>query len=225
MPLIEVTQSRYVSATIRLDSATANLVDQYAAFVHGSADDVVDKALNYVFAKHREFQEYLKSPRPAKVVPSLRVRKLGTGDGAEPAAKGFEIERMKETHFDGSRSGKNFSLDRQTEPLVLDSEISGLENLHAFLKHGNYVTRFSFPVQELPATQPKFIERLKDDFIVRKPKDTPETAASGPPIPSEPSAANPVSEDGQRPFIVHQRNAALAPSEQEQAALPFNTEL
>lgn len=88
MPLIEVTQSRYVSATIRLDSATANLVDQYAAFVHGSADDVVDKALNYVFAKDREFQEYLKSSQSAKVVPSLRVRRLGTGDGAEPAANG-----------------------------------------------------------------------------------------------------------------------------------------
>ena len=70
MPLIEVTQSRYVSATIRLDSATANLVDQYAAFVHGSADDVVDKALNYVFAKDREFQEYLKSSQSGRVVPS-----------------------------------------------------------------------------------------------------------------------------------------------------------
>lgn len=88
MPLIEVTQSRYVSATIRLESTTASLVDQYAAFVHGSADDVVDKALNYVFAKDREFQEYLKSSRSAKVVPSLRVRRLGTGDGPEPAANG-----------------------------------------------------------------------------------------------------------------------------------------
>ena len=66
MPLIEVTQSRYVSATIRLDSDTATLIDQYAAFVHGSADDVVDKALNYVFAKDREFQEYLKSSLAAK---------------------------------------------------------------------------------------------------------------------------------------------------------------
>ena len=84
MPLIEVTQSRYVSATIRLDSATANLVDQYAAFVHGSADDVVDKALNYVFAKDREFQEYLKSSQSAKVVPSLRVRRLGMGKHPSP---------------------------------------------------------------------------------------------------------------------------------------------
>ena len=84
MPLIEVTQSRYVSATIRLDSATATLIDQYAAFVHGSADDVVDKALNYVFAKDRDFQEHLKSSHSAKVAPSLRVRRAG----AEPAANG-----------------------------------------------------------------------------------------------------------------------------------------
>lgn len=84
MPLIEVTQSRYVSATIRLDSATASLIDQYAAFVHGSADVVVDKALNYVFAKDREFQEYLKSSQSAKVTPSLRLRRVG----AEPVANG-----------------------------------------------------------------------------------------------------------------------------------------
>src|SRR4051794_11396672 len=84
MPLIEVTQSQYVSATIRLKSATANLVDRYAAFVHGSADDVVDKALNCVFAKDREFREYLKSSRAAGVAPSLRVRKAG----AEPVANG-----------------------------------------------------------------------------------------------------------------------------------------
>jgi type IV secretory pathway TraG/TraD family ATPase VirD4 len=81
-----------------------------------------------------------------------------------------EIERMKETQFDGTRSGRNFALDRQTEPLVLDSEISGLDNLHAYLKHGNYVARFSFPLFEVPPTKPKFIERLEDDFIVREPR-------------------------------------------------------
>ena len=31
---------------------------------------------------------------------------------------------MKETRFDGSRSGRNFSLDRQIEPVVMESEIS-----------------------------------------------------------------------------------------------------
>ncbi len=45
MPLIEVTQSQYVRATIRLESATANLVDQYAAFVQGSADHVIPQPI------------------------------------------------------------------------------------------------------------------------------------------------------------------------------------
>ena len=88
MPLIEVTQGRYVSATIRLDSETATLIDQYAAFVRGSADDVVDKALNYVFAKDREFQDYLKSPLAAKAVPSLRVRGAGPLMGPGRRARG-----------------------------------------------------------------------------------------------------------------------------------------
>jgi hypothetical protein len=88
MPLIEVTQSRFVSATIRLESDTANLIDQYAAFVHGSIDDVVDKALNYVFAKDREFQDYLKSPLATKAVPSLRVRRAGAADVPEPVNSG-----------------------------------------------------------------------------------------------------------------------------------------
>jgi hypothetical protein len=136
-----------------------------------------------------------------------------------------EVERMKETHFDGTRSGKNFSLDRQTEPLVLDSEISGLENLHAFLKHGNYVTRFSFPVLELPATQPKFIERLKDDFIVREPKKEPETPAKTPVVPPGTTALNIAPKESLRPYLGHQQNEPKAPAQQDQTVLPFNTEL
>ena len=77
---------------------------------------------------------------------------------------------MRETHYDGSRDGRNFSLDRQVEALVLDSEISGLENLRAFLKYGNHVTRFSFSYMNLPAEQPKFLERLANDYIDRSPK-------------------------------------------------------
>jgi hypothetical protein len=79
MPLIEVPQSRYVSATIRLDAATATLIDQYATFVHASADDVVDKAVNYVFSKDREFQEYLKTARPAMLYPLCGSAGVGMG--------------------------------------------------------------------------------------------------------------------------------------------------
>lgn len=88
MPLIEINQSRQVSATIRLDSATATLIDQYATFIHASADEVVDKALNYVFSKDREFQEYLKTAQSSDVVPTLRVRRSGNSEASEPSANG-----------------------------------------------------------------------------------------------------------------------------------------
>jgi len=42
---------------------------------------------------------------------------------------------------------------------VLDSEISGLDNLRACMKHGNYVAWFSFPILNVAAIQPKYIER------------------------------------------------------------------
>jgi len=61
-----------------------------------------------------------------------------------------EIERLRETHFDGSRGGRNFSLDRQVEPLVMESEIAGLADLHAYMKYQNYVTHFSFPYLDMP---------------------------------------------------------------------------
>ena len=75
MALLEVTQSRQITATIRLEEQTAAQVDQYAAFIHASADDVVNQALEYVFSKDRDFQEYLKSAEAASAAPSLRVRR------------------------------------------------------------------------------------------------------------------------------------------------------
>jgi hypothetical protein len=70
-----------------------------------------------------------------------------------------EIERLKETKFDGSRSGKNFTVDRQIEPLVMGSEISGLDDLHAFLKLGNDVARFDFDYLDLPTPTQGFVPR------------------------------------------------------------------
>ena len=53
MPLLEVVQTRQISASIRLSDTTATLVDQYAAFIRACADDVVEQALTYVFSKDR----------------------------------------------------------------------------------------------------------------------------------------------------------------------------
>ena len=90
MPLLEINQSRQIIASVRLDESTAKQVDQYAAFIHASADDVVDKALNYVFSKDRDFQEFLKTPKACQFASTLRIRKgpsNGAKDAAEPPAK------------------------------------------------------------------------------------------------------------------------------------------
>jgi hypothetical protein len=87
MPLLEISQSRQVSASIRLDEATATQVDQYAAFIKATADDVVEKALDYVFSKDRDFQEFLKSPQAQLVTSTLRVRKGPSNGAAEQPAK------------------------------------------------------------------------------------------------------------------------------------------
>jgi uncharacterized protein (DUF952 family) len=87
MPLLEVTQTRHLSASIRLTDTTASQVDQYAAFIHASANDVVEQALAYVFSKDREFQEFLRTPEAQRITPTLRVRRASANDAAEPSLK------------------------------------------------------------------------------------------------------------------------------------------
>ena len=87
MALIRVTQIRYVNATVRLDKTTAAQVDQYAAFLHAPADDVVDKALAYVFAKDRGFQKFLKTPEAQSAAPLLRVRRAAVSEADQPQKK------------------------------------------------------------------------------------------------------------------------------------------
>src|SRR6201993_418965 len=87
MPLLEVIQTRQISASIRLTDTTATQVDQYAAFIRACADDVVEQALTYVFSKDRDFQEFLKTPEARHVASTLRIRKVPAPEAAEPLAK------------------------------------------------------------------------------------------------------------------------------------------
>ncbi len=59
-PLLELVQSRKVTATVTIEQSTAELVDRYAQYVSGEADEVVDKALIMCFRKTRTFRS---SPR------------------------------------------------------------------------------------------------------------------------------------------------------------------
>lgn len=107
-----------------------------------------------------------------------------------------EVERLRETHFDGTRAGRNFQLDRQVEPLVLESEISGLADLHAFMKYQNYVTRFSFPYFDMPVVANGFEARERpDDKLPYQPKRT----GSADPVPvelkQEPEPSSPTTSD------------------------------
>jgi len=80
MPLLEVQQIKKLTATITLEQSTASTVDKYAAFIHATADDVVNKALDYVFSKDKEFQQFLASEAANAVPHSLRVK--GSSNGA-----------------------------------------------------------------------------------------------------------------------------------------------
>ena len=108
-----------------------------------------------------------------------------------------EVERLRETHFDGTRSGRNFALDRQVEPLVLESEISGLADLHAYMKFQNYVTRFSFPYFDMPVVADGFeLRERPDDKLPYDPKRVRASEAYPAELRQVPESAAPVQSDG-----------------------------
>ena len=87
MPLLEVVQTRQISASIRLTDTTATQVDQYAHFIRACADDVVEQALTYVFSKDRDFQDFLKTPEARQVAATLRIRKVPAPEAVDAQPK------------------------------------------------------------------------------------------------------------------------------------------
>jgi len=70
-----------------------------------------------------------------------------------------EIERMRESRSKGKYGQRSFGLERQVEPLVMPSEISGLPSLRGYLKLENLVVRLHFPFIDVLARHPAFVER------------------------------------------------------------------
>jgi hypothetical protein len=89
-----------------------------------------------------------------------------------------EIERCRETRTHGqfpqNRNSESQQREITREPLVMASEIGGLDPLHGFLKHGNYVVRLRVPYLQLEAHHEKFIERRpKEDGTLGQVKYVP----------------------------------------------------
>jgi len=127
----------------------------------------------------------------------LRTTEPKAAEWVSNAIGKIEIERLRETHSTGLRAGNNFSVERQIEPLVLDSEISGLPDRHAFLKLGNHVSRFAFDYWNIPATEPAFVPRpLEDDDLTFEPI----TLAKRPPKSATTTVANVSDADEDEPI-------------------------
>ena len=105
MPLLEVVQTRQISASIRLTDTTATQVDQYAAFIRACADDVVEQALAYVFSKDRDFQDFLKTPDARQVAATLRIRKAPAPEASERPVKKPAIGLQSPVHTVGAVAG------------------------------------------------------------------------------------------------------------------------
>jgi len=89
-----------------------------------------------------------------------------------------EMERMKETvntgQFLRTAKSRSYHTETRTEPLVLASEIGGLQRLHALLKVDNLVVPFSFPYLAPVKAQPGFIPRELAPRVVEIEKHPPQ---------------------------------------------------
>jgi hypothetical protein len=71
----------------------------------------------------------------------------------------------------------------------MESEISGLPDLHAYMKYENYVTRFSFPYFDMPVVASDFdLRDTPDDKLPYDPKNIKAANAQGGPLELRPGA-------------------------------------
>jgi hypothetical protein len=116
-----------------------------------------------------------------------------------------EVERVKETvntHPLKLTKSRSYHNERRTEPLVLPSEISGLQRLHALLKVDNLVVPFSFPYLAPAKTAPGFIPRDITPRVVEignRPSQ-PTTVAAQENTPREPENSKGIAV-GQEPYF------------------------
>ena len=85
MALFTVKTSKKVETNMRLEESTAKMLDRYAHFHKGPADDVVNEAFEYIFKHDKDFQQHLQQNPNEEVAASVRIKK------APGSAKGSEV--------------------------------------------------------------------------------------------------------------------------------------
>lgn len=124
-----------------------------------------------------------------------------------------EVERFRESRTRGvfPHHRENEQREITREPLVMASEIGGLEPLHGYLKHGNLVVRMRIPYLKLEERAERFIERKMTAAAVT----TPVTMPAREPEPAQAVAQAP----GRKPV-----RAVQEMQEQEQRPAAVNEE-
>jgi Type IV secretion-system coupling protein DNA-binding domain len=105
----------------------------------------------------------------------------------------IEVERLKESRsmrLLGSR--KSYAMEIATKPLVMASEISGLEPLHGFIKQENRVVPVHFQFARKRGRQPEFIERKLPEIAPRPSPPTPVVRTEQPRTPAAAQATLPL---------------------------------
>jgi Type IV secretion-system coupling protein DNA-binding domain len=103
----------------------------------------------------------------------------------------IEVERLKESRTPKLlRSQKSFSMEIATKPLIMASEIAGLEPLHGFVKQENRVVPVEFAYIAMRSMQLGFVERT---MTIQEPKQLQST------VPDLPQPAIPMSQVIQAP--------------------------
>lgn len=99
MPLFTVKTSKKVETSMKLEESTAKMLDRYAHFHKGSADDVVNEALEYIFRHDKDFQQHLKQNPDEEVASSVRVKKApGSAKAAKSSANGAGSSNGSSSH-------------------------------------------------------------------------------------------------------------------------------
>ncbi len=96
----------------------------------------------------------------------------------------IEVERLKESRSMGMLGAKkSYAMEIATKPLVMASEIAGLDSHRAYIKQENRVVPVRFRLAKKRKKQPEFIERKREQPVPRKAAAVQEPAQAAPAQP------------------------------------------